>query len=105
MRIGIPRETRADETRVAATPDVARKYVEKGAAVVVESGAGRRATYDDAAYASAGVEVVPVEAAWSADVVLKVQPPTPEEKIGVPWPTRPLRARAGAVTCERCSSC
>jgi NAD(P) transhydrogenase subunit alpha len=79
MRIGIPRETRADETRVAATPDVARKYVEKGAALVVESGAGRRASYDDASYTSAGVEIGGREAAWSADLVLKVQPPTPEE--------------------------
>jgi len=79
MRIGIPRETRADETRVAATPDVARKYVEKGALVVVESGAGRRASYDDDAYASVGVEIGGREAAWSADLVLKVQPPTPEE--------------------------
>ena len=79
MRIGIPRETRADETRVAATPDVARRYVERGASVVVESGAGRRASYSDAAYTSVGVETGSADAAWSADVVLKVQPPTPEE--------------------------
>ncbi len=79
MRIGIPRETRADETRVAATPDVARKYVEKGASVVVEAGAGRLASYEDDAYASAGVEIGGREAAWSADLVLKVQPPTSEE--------------------------
>jgi NAD(P) transhydrogenase subunit alpha len=79
MRIGIPRETRADETRVAATPDVARKYVEKGASVAVESGAGRSSHYEDAAYASAGAEIGGSEAAWSADVVLKVQPPTPDE--------------------------
>jgi NAD(P) transhydrogenase subunit alpha len=79
MRIGIPRETRADETRVAATPDVARKYVERGAEVVVESGAGARATFDDGNYRAAGGEVVGAEAAWSAPLVLKVQPPTPEE--------------------------
>ena len=81
MRIGIPRETRADETRVAATPDVARRYVERGASVVVESGAGRRASYSDAAYTSVGVETGSADAAWSADVVLKVQPPTPEEAV------------------------
>ena len=79
MRIGIPRETRPDETRVAATPDVVRKYVERGAEVVVESGAGGRATFDDASYRAAGAEVAGGDAAWSADVVLKVQPPTPEE--------------------------
>ncbi|HEY7471177.1 MAG TPA: Re/Si-specific NAD(P)(+) transhydrogenase subunit alpha [Gemmatimonadota bacterium] len=79
MRIGIPRETRADETRVAATPDVVRKYVEKRATVVVESGAGRRANFDDASYRAAGAEIGAADAVWSADVVLKVQPPTPEE--------------------------
>src|SRR5688572_30849648 len=63
MRIGIPRETRADETRGAATPDGARKDVEKGALVGVESGAGRRASYDDDAYASVGVEIGGREAA------------------------------------------
>ena len=79
MRIGIPRETRADETRVAATPDVVRKYVERGAQVVVESGAGERATFDDRSYQAAGAEVANGDAAWSAEVVLKVQPPTPQE--------------------------
>jgi NAD(P) transhydrogenase subunit alpha len=79
MRIGIPRETRSDETRVAATPDVVRKYVERGAEVAVESGAGERATFDDPGYRVAGAEVTGGDAAWSADLVLKVQPPTPEE--------------------------
>lgn len=79
MRIGIPRETRAGETRVAATPEVVRKYVEKGATVVVESGAGERAAFDDASYRAVGAEVAGGDVAWSADVVLKVQPPTPAE--------------------------
>jgi NAD(P) transhydrogenase subunit alpha len=82
MRIGIPREKRADETRVAATPDVVRRYVERGAAVVVESGAGARATFDDASYRAVGAEIADA-AVWSADVVLKVQPPTPEEVAGL----------------------
>ena len=79
MRIGIPRETRADETRVAATPDVVRKYIDKGASVVVETGAGVRANFDDESYRAAGAEVASSDTAWSADAVLKVQPPTPEE--------------------------
>ena len=54
MRIGIPKETRADETRVAATPDVVRKYIEKGASVAVESGAGERAAFDDEGFRAAG---------------------------------------------------
>lgn len=77
MRIGIPRETRPDETRVAATPDVVRKYVERGAVVVIEPGAGARASFGDAAYRAAGADVG--EGAWAAGLVLKVQPPTPEE--------------------------
>ena len=77
MRIGIPRETRPDETRVAATPDVVRKYVERGAEVVIEPGAGARAFFADAVYRAAGAEVG--EGAWAAGLVLKVQPPTPEE--------------------------
>ena len=79
MRIGIPKESRPDETRVAATPDVVRRYVERGARVVVESGAGARATFDDASYTQAGAEVADGSQAWSADLVLKVQPPTVEE--------------------------
>jgi NAD(P) transhydrogenase subunit alpha len=79
MRIGIPREIRPDETRVAATPEVVRRYVERGAEVVVESGAGERATFDDGGYRAAGAEIVSDAAVWSADVVLKVQPPTQEE--------------------------
>lgn len=77
MRIGIPRETRPDETRVAATPDVVRKYVERGAEVVIEPGAGARASFADAAYRAAGADVG--EGAWAAGLVLKVQPPTPDE--------------------------
>ena len=79
MRIGIPRETRSDETRVAATPDVVRKYVERGAEVVVETGAGARATFDDESYRSAGAAIADGSTAWSTDLVLKVQPPTAAE--------------------------
>lgn len=77
MRIGIPRESRPDETRVSATPDVVRKYVERGAEVVVEPDAGLRASFADAAFRAAGAAVG--DDAWTADLVLKVQPPTPEE--------------------------
>lgn len=75
MRIGVPNETRPDETRVAATPEVVRKYVERGASVSVESGAGTRAMFDDASYREAGADVVDGAAAWSSEVVLKVRSP------------------------------
>jgi NAD(P) transhydrogenase subunit alpha len=77
MRIGIPKETLPGETRVAATPDVVRKYVERGAEVVVESDAGDRASFPDATYSAAGATVG--DGAWDADLVLKVQPPSPDE--------------------------
>jgi NAD(P) transhydrogenase subunit alpha len=79
LRIGVPKETRADERRVAATPETVAKIAQRGAEVVVEQGAGARASLADAAYAEAGARVAPREDAWSADVVLKVQPPTSGE--------------------------
>jgi len=79
MDMGIPAETRENETRVAATPETIKKYVAQGFRVSVETGAGRAASFDDAAYAAVGAEVVDRTAAFSADVVLKVQSPTREE--------------------------
>ncbi len=79
MRIGVPRETRADERRVAATPETVAKIVQKGGEVVVETGAGEGASFSDAAYAESGARSAPRAEAWNADVVLKVQPPAPEE--------------------------
>lgn len=79
MRIGIPRETRSDERRVAAVPETVRKLVSKGAEVVVESGAGEAASYFDEDYLEVGARAVDGAEAWAAELVLKVQPPTPEE--------------------------
>lgn len=79
MRIGIPRETRPEERRVAAVPETIRKLAERGAEVVVENGAGDGAGVSDAAYAEAGARIGDAESAWSADIVLKVQPPTEAE--------------------------
>ena len=50
MHIGIPLETRAGETRVAATPETVKKYVAQGHQVTVQSGAGVRASIPDAAF-------------------------------------------------------
>ena len=54
MQIGVPRETRARETRVAATPKTVGQLVGLGYDVAVESGAGERASFSDEAYAAAG---------------------------------------------------
>ncbi|HST38379.1 MAG TPA: NAD(P)(+) transhydrogenase (Re/Si-specific) subunit alpha, partial [Conexibacter sp.] len=79
MLIGVPRETNAGETRVAATPATARQLVGLGYEVVVESGAGVLSSFDDDAYAATGATVGSAEQAWQADVVLRVNGPTDGE--------------------------
>jgi H+-translocating NAD(P) transhydrogenase subunit alpha len=77
MKIGIAKERRAHELRVAVTPDTVKKFIALGAEMAIEAGAGLGASYTDAAYAAAGAKVVPDEAAaiGDADIVLKVQRP------------------------------
>ena len=77
MRIGVPRETKTGERRVAATPATVTKLVALGYAVAVEHDAGHRASYADEAYAHAGAEVT--DDVWDADVILKINPPTEAE--------------------------
>ncbi len=79
MDIGIPAETRDNETRVAATPETAKKYVSQGFRVRVQTQAGRAAAFHDDAYAEAGAELTDAPTAFAADIVLKVQPPCAEE--------------------------
>lgn len=79
MRIGVPAETAALETRVAATPETAKKLIALGHAVVVQSGAGAAASAPDDAYRAVGAEVVDTDTAFAADVVLKVRAPNPQE--------------------------
>lgn len=79
MRIGVPVETAAGETRVAATPETVKKLVAQGHAVYVQAGAGLAASATDDAYVAAGAEIVDGAAALGADLVLKVQAPNPAE--------------------------
>ena len=79
MNIGIPAETRANETRVAATPETVRKYVTQGHRVTIQSCAGTGASFPDDAFAAAGAEIVDAATAFGADLVLKVQSPTDAE--------------------------
>ncbi|MCR2819519.1 Re/Si-specific NAD(P)(+) transhydrogenase subunit alpha [Microbacterium sp. zg.Y1090] len=69
----------AGEARVAATPATVAKLTALGYEVIVETGAGAASSFPDAAYREAGARIVDRRAAWAADVVLKVNPPTPEE--------------------------
>lgn len=77
-RIGIVAEE-PGENRVAASPTTVAKLRALGYDVSVERGAGARSSFPDDAYAQAGAEVVDADAAWSADVILKVDAPTDAE--------------------------
>jgi NAD(P) transhydrogenase subunit alpha len=79
MRIGIPAESRAGETRVAGTPETVKKLTTQGHIVLVQSTAGERAHFPDTAYTQAGATLVGAAEAFAADLVLKVQTPTEAE--------------------------
>ncbi|MDQ6685234.1 MAG: Re/Si-specific NAD(P)(+) transhydrogenase subunit alpha [Pseudomonadota bacterium] len=84
MRIGVPRETAAGETRVAVTPETAKKLIAQGHAIVVESGAGLAASVTDAAYAAAGASATDRAGAFGAELVLKVRAPAADELALMP---------------------
>ena len=79
MLIGVPAETAAGETRVAVTPETAKKLVGQGHTVRVQSGAGLRASATDEAYQAAGAEITDAAGAFGAEMVLKVRNPSPAE--------------------------
>ena len=79
MKIGVPRERRAGETRVAATPETVKKLVAAGHEVLVESEAGTAASQPDAAYVEAGARVVSARDAFTTEMVIKVRAPLAEE--------------------------
>ena len=86
MKIAIPRERRAQETRVAASPDTVKKLIGLGCEVAVETGAGADAAYTDAAYKEAGATLAKDAAAAckGAEVVLKVRGPEAGELASLP---------------------
>ncbi|GAB3439867.1 Re/Si-specific NAD(P)(+) transhydrogenase subunit alpha [Phycicoccus ginsengisoli] len=79
MRIGVPAESKPGESRVAATPKTVAQLVGLGYDVVVERGAGARASFPDEAYAAAGATCVDAPEAWACEVVLKVNAPDDAE--------------------------
>jgi H+-translocating NAD(P) transhydrogenase subunit alpha len=79
MHIGVPAETRANEARVAATPETVKKLVSQGHRVMVQRGAGLPASYIDDAFAASGAELVDAHTAFSAELVLKVHSPDDAE--------------------------
>jgi alanine dehydrogenase len=81
MKIGIPRERKTLEKRVALTPDGASELTKRGHKVLIEEGAGAGSFFTNDDYLSAGCQVVPtLEAVWSgADLVVKVKEPHEDE--------------------------
>jgi H+-translocating NAD(P) transhydrogenase subunit alpha len=82
MKLGIPTETVANETRVAATPETVKRLAGSGHhTVLVQAGAGAGANIPDDAYAGAGASLVPdaAQVFGAADIVLKVRAPTADE--------------------------
>lgn len=85
MLVGIPKEVRANERRVATTPEVVNQLNKLGFEVAVESGAGISANYTDDAYREAGANVLAdTREIWSlADIILKVRAPQAHPRLGV----------------------
>ena len=79
MLIGVPAETVARETRVAVTPETVKKLKAQGHQIRVQSGAGVAASVTDEAYAAVGADIVDLQSAWSADLILKVRAPSEAE--------------------------
>ncbi|NKC12225.1 MAG: Re/Si-specific NAD(P)(+) transhydrogenase subunit alpha [Gammaproteobacteria bacterium] len=76
MKVAVPKERREGETRVAASPETVKKFVQMGLRVFIESGAGINASFLDETYAEAGAYIAASaqETLSEADVVLKVRP-------------------------------
>lgn len=81
MKIGIPKETRERENRVALSPDVVKSLTGSGFEIAIESGAGDNSYFPDALYQSAGAQIVQdAEGLYSgSDIILKVNAPLPSE--------------------------
>ena len=79
MQIGVPLETVAGESRVAVTPETAKKLKAQGHELRIESGAGVAASVTDEAYIAAGAEITDRAGALGADLVLKVRAPQADE--------------------------
>ena len=79
MQIGVPAETTAGETRVAATPETVKKLKALGHTLHVQSGAGIAASVTDEAYIAAGAEITDAAGVLSCPLVLKVRSPSDAE--------------------------
>ena len=80
MRIGVPKEIKPDEYRVALTPAGALELINRGHEVAVEAGAGSGSALPDAAYVRVGAAIVSVDEVWGgSELLLKVKEPVAAE--------------------------
>jgi alanine dehydrogenase len=80
LRIGVAKEIKTDEYRVALTPAGARELVQKGHEVIIETAAGDGSSFPDAEYERAGAQIVSVNDVWArAELLLKVKEPIAQE--------------------------
>lgn len=79
MQIGIPKETLLGENRVSASPASLSALIKLGFDVIVEQGAGDKASFNDDVYQQAGANIVNASTAWQADIILKVNQPNAKE--------------------------
>ena len=79
MKIGVVKEIKDKENRVALTPEGAKKLVDSGHTALVENNAGLNSGFANEEYQNAGAEIVDTSAAWSADIVVKVKEPLEQE--------------------------
>lgn len=80
LYIGIPKEIAYQENRVPLVPDAVALLVNNGHRIIIETGAGKAANFDDKDYSEAGAEIAhSAEAVYKADIILKIAPPTLEE--------------------------
>ena len=80
MKIGVAKEIKPDEYRVALTPAGARELIQSGHEVAVEAGAGDGSSFPDSSYEAVGARIVSADEAWEAsELVLKVKEPIASE--------------------------
>ena len=96
MKVGIPREVKNNEYRVAITPAGVHELVRNGHEVVIEAGAGLGSSITDEEYAAAGAQILATaDEVWAtADLLLKVKEPIAEE-----YHRHAPRARCSSPTC------
>jgi alanine dehydrogenase len=80
LKIGVAKEIKTDEYRVALTPAGALELIRRGHDVLIETGAGQGSAFPDSAYANVGARIVALDDAWrDSDLLLKVKEPIEEE--------------------------